>query len=120
MICVCEFCHSNANKNPIGEKFCANCGYLLRESHAIRMPQSKSPVLAALLSFLLVGMGQIYIGQIEKGVTMIVIVLSLMIAVAPGPWGIVIVVFNVVDAFVLARRVNRGKEPRTWQFFFQA
>lgn len=119
MLCVCELCHHNANKNPIGARFCANCGYLLPESQAYWVPQSKSPVLAALLSFLLVGMGQIYIGQIEKGVTMIVIVLSLMIAVAPGPWGSVIVAFNVLDAFLLARRVNKGQEPRAWQFFFQ-
>lgn len=81
--------------------------------------QSKSPVLAALLSFLLVGMGQVYLGQIEKGVTMIVIVLSLMLIITPGSWGMVILFLNVVDAFVLARRMNQGKELGAWQFFFQ-
>jgi TM2 domain-containing membrane protein YozV len=119
MLCVCELCHSNATGNPVRARFCTSCGYLLPESEVCWRAQRKSPWLAALLSFVLVGMGQIYIGQIEKGVTMIVIVLSLTIAVAPGPWGIVIVFFNVLDAFVLAQRSNKGRELGRWQFFFQ-
>jgi TM2 domain-containing membrane protein YozV len=81
---------------------------------------TKSPVLAALLSFLMVGMGQIYIGQVEKGLTMIGVVLLLIVTVVLGPLGLLILVFNVVDAFVLARIVNQGKPIRKWQFFFQS
>lgn len=119
MLGVCEFCHNKVNNHPLSAKFCANCGYLLPEFRASCEPQSKSPVLAALLSFLLVGMGQIYIGQIEKGVTMIVIVMSLMLTIAPGPWGMVILFFNVLDAFVLAHRINKGRKLGRWQLFFQ-
>jgi TM2 domain-containing membrane protein YozV len=80
--------------------------------------QSKSPALAALLSFLLVGMGQIYLGQVEKGLTMLGAVLLLMLTVTLGQLGFVILLFNVLDAFLLARRIEAGKPVLRWEFFF--
>jgi TM2 domain-containing membrane protein YozV len=78
----------------------------------------KSPVLAALLSFLLVGMGQIYLGQVEKGLCMLAVVLLLVMTVVLGPIGIVILLINVVDAFVIGMRMRDGKQIGKWQFFF--
>ncbi|MFY9620640.1 MAG: hypothetical protein WAQ99_12595 [Pyrinomonadaceae bacterium] len=87
-------------------------------SHSLAINQPKSPVLAALLSSLLVGMGQIYLGQVEKGLCLLVVVLLLVMSSAPGPWGIVLLLINVLDAFLLGRKVKRGRQLRRWQFFF--
>jgi TM2 domain-containing membrane protein YozV len=80
--------------------------------------QRKSPPLAALLSFLLVGMGQVYLGQVEKGLTMLGVVLLLLLTVVLGPLGFLLLLLNVSDAFLLARKVNRGRPIRKWEFFF--
>lgn len=82
--------------------------------------QQKSPGLAALLSFLLVGMGQIYLGQVEKGLCMLGVVLLLIMNAALSPLGLVILFLNVLDAFLLGRRVKAGQQVRRWQFFFQS
>ena len=84
---------------------------------AMPLAQQKSPVLAALLSFLLVGMGQIYLGQVEKGLCMLAVVLLLIMTAFIGPLGIVILVLNVVDAFVLGVKIRRGDVVGKWQFF---
>lgn len=81
-------------------------------------PQSKSPGLAALLSFLLVGMGQVYLGQVEKGLLMLGVVLVLMLTIVLGPLGFILLLFNVADAYLLAGKVKRGKPLRKWEFFF--
>ena len=80
----------------------------------------KSPGLAALLSFLLVGMGQIYLGQVEKGLCMLVVVLLLIMSAVQGPLGVVILLLNVLDAFLLGRKVKQGQRIRKWQLFFQS
>jgi TM2 domain-containing membrane protein YozV len=88
------------------------------ERYVALSAQSKSSALAALLSFLLVGMGQIYLGQVEKGLTMLGMVLLLMLTVPLGPLKFVILLFNVLDAFLLARRIEEGKPVLRWEFFF--
>ena len=97
----------------------------LTQTHAAADPrylplpgQPKSPPLAALLSFLLVGMGQVYLGQVEKGLAMLGVVLLLVLTVVLGPLGFLLLLLNVSDAFLLARKVNRGRPIRKWEFFF--
>lgn len=80
--------------------------------------QPASPALAALLSFLLVGMGQVYLGQVDKGLAMLGTVLLLMVTVALGPLGVVILLVNMLDAFLLARKAREGKPILSWEFFF--
>lgn len=82
--------------------------------------QSKSPVLAGLLSFLLIGMGQVYLGQVEKGLSMLSVALLLIMKVVLGPLGLVLLILNVLDAFLLARKIERGQPVRKWQFFFHS
>ena len=80
--------------------------------------QTKSPALAALLSFLLVGMGQVYLGQVEKGLVMIGIVLLLILTVRLGPLEFFILLFNVLDAALLAWKAKAGEPIQRWEFFF--
>lgn len=88
------------------------------EPYLSQPDQSKSPALAALLSFLLVGMGQVYLGQVEKGLTMLGTVLLLMLTVRLGSLGFVILLFNVLDAFLLAKKIEEGRPILRWEFFF--
>lgn len=85
-----------------------------------RRERAKLPALAALLSLLLVGMGQVYLGQVEKGLVILGVVLLLVLTAAPGPLGIVILFLNVLDAFLLARKLNGGERIGKWEFFFQS
>src|SRR5258708_4753674 len=61
------------------------------------------PTLAALLSFLLVGMGQIYLGQVEKGLCLLATILLLIVGGVPTPIAIAMFLLNVLDAFLLAQ-----------------
>jgi TM2 domain-containing membrane protein YozV len=89
-------------------------------SGLVQIDQPKSPSLAALLSFLMVGMGQVYLGQVEKGLCMLGVVLLLIMNATLGPLGVVILFLNVVDAYLLGRRVKAGQQVRRWQVFFQS
>lgn len=82
--------------------------------------RSKSPLLAALLSALLCGLGQIYDGRILRGVVLMVLMLilwaigSLLGVLTLGlgllPFAIVagaLWIFGVVDAYAGSRRIHR-------------
>lgn len=77
-IVICQ----NCGKNTPEGKFCEHCGASVQTSYAIRQPAPltevspqlppavkprKNPTIAALLS-LLPGLGQVYNGQIGKGI----------------------------------------------------
>jgi hypothetical protein len=64
--------------------------------------EHKSPVLAAVLSFLFVGMGQVYNGQAGKGLVMFFSCIALW-AIMMG-W--IIHVWSIVDAFATANEKN--------------
>ncbi|MFA9558565.1 hypothetical protein ACERII_14755 [Evansella sp. AB-rgal1] len=74
----------------------------------------KSPGLAAVLSAVWTGLGQIYNGQIGKGVLFMVIqfINALLIAVLIGIityplfW-----IYGMVDAYKTAEMLNRGEGP---------
>jgi TM2 domain-containing membrane protein YozV len=98
-----------------------NSGPAIPDARYLPLPQQpKSPALAALLSFLLIGMGQVYLGQVEKGLTMLGVVLLLMLSVVLGPLGFVLLLLNVFDAFLLAKKIKAGQPLRKWEFFFQS
>lgn len=82
--------------------------------------QPPLPTLAALLSFLLVGMGQIYLGQVEKGLCLLATILLLIVGGVPTPIAIAMFLLNVLDAFLLAQRLTKGRLIGKWQFFFQS
>ena len=74
--------------------------------------KKKDPVGAVLLSFLVPGLGQMYNGQMMKGVIYFVIAsicwtLTLVLIgflLAPIWWGI-----SVLDAYVTANKINNGE-----------
>lgn len=82
--------------------------------------RSKSPMLAALLSALLCGLGQIYDGRVLRGLILIALMLilwavggllgALTFGLGMLPFAIVagaLWIFGVVDAYAGSRRIHR-------------
>lgn len=101
-------------------KFCSNCGMEIDTKAEIcpecgvrvNPGERKSPGVAAVLSVILVGLGQIYNGQIGKGIAFIVIGLvlaySMFILIGfvlyPLFW-----IYNIYDAYTTAKKINVGE-----------
>ena len=72
---------------------------------------SKNPGLAAVLSFFITGLGQIYNGQIGKGIALIAaaVVSGLLCTVVvgfillPAIW-----IYGIYDAYKTAERINKS------------
>ncbi|HZC44030.1 MAG TPA: hypothetical protein VE195_07645 [Acidobacteriaceae bacterium] len=84
--------------------------------------RSKSPLLAALLSALLCGLGQIYDGRVLRGVILLALMLilwamggllgALTFGLGMLPFAIVagaLWIFGVVDAYAGSRRIHRAR-----------
>jgi TM2 domain-containing membrane protein YozV len=73
----------------------------------------RSPILAAILSLILSGLGQIYNGQVAKGVVFIVVQLvnTALTAVLIG-WVLMPIVglWAAIDAYLVAKRNNERYE----------
>lgn len=107
------FCTKCGNANRDDAKFCRACSTALAApATTVRTPvpaAPKSPGVAAVLSFFVCGLGQIYNGQISKGILMIVaymvsamlIFLAVGIITTPILW-----IWGMVDAYSTAERIN--------------
>jgi hypothetical protein len=83
----------------------------------------KDPILMAVLSFFVPWMGQILIGQVAKGVVMLLvtpILFALFVIVTLG-MGLVILPFvgviAVIDAYLLSKKLKDGQAIGGWEFF---
>jgi TM2 domain-containing membrane protein YozV len=73
--------------------------------------ERKSEGIAAIASFLFVGLGQIYNGQIGKGIAFIVlgVVFVLMFLILIGiPLYLLLWAYNIYDAYNTAKQINAG------------
>ena len=76
----------------------------------------KNPIIAAILSFLLLGgVGQIYLGQTKKGI--IIIVATLVLACIGI--GFVIPLLGAVDAYMLADKLQKGQPIGDMEWFWE-
>ena len=79
------------------------------------IPSPKSPGLAAVLSFFWAGLGQIYNGEIGKGVVLIVlhaiswIMIFILIGIITTP---ILWIYGMVDAYKTAERINAAAGVR--------
>jgi TM2 domain-containing membrane protein YozV/type II secretory pathway pseudopilin PulG len=78
-----------------GEDYCKDCVSL---KFSAEKKEERSPVLAAILSFVIAGLGQIYNGQIGKG--LLILFTSWLIF----PW-----IIGIFDAYKTAGRINKGE-----------
>ena len=77
----------------------------------------KSPVLALVLSLLLLGgAGQIYLGQVTKGIVLIVATLLLSCIGI----GIIVWIVGIIDAYMIGQKLERGEPVEEWEFFWKS
>ena len=76
----------------------------------------KNPILMAVLSVLLVGLGQMILGQVAKGVMMLVgaFVIGIVTAGLGAP---VLWAMSAYDAYAIAVKLRDGKAVHKWEFF---
>ncbi|WP_400203555.1 zinc-ribbon domain-containing protein [Candidatus Methanomassiliicoccus intestinalis] len=132
------YCVKCGSEIPDGSEFCSKCGNPVSPSasqnNAYANPQPyayqyqrplKSAGLAAVLSFLFTGLGQVYVGKIARGIGFIVCgvvialvmvsMITIFISSYNAVWIIAIItsivciaiwIFNVIDAYKLANEYN--------------
>lgn len=105
------FCpHCGAAVDPQAE-ICPKCGVRIKQAPKLEAFDRKSPGIAAVLSFLFTGLGQIYNGQIGKGIGFlllgIIFALTALVLIGfilyPIFW-----IYNVYDAYSTAKKINVG------------
>ncbi|MGO8748919.1 MAG: hypothetical protein ACLQNE_23385 [Thermoguttaceae bacterium] len=72
--------------------------------------------MACLLSLVIVGLGQMLLGQTIKGVVMLIAAMVLGVLTV----GLAIVVVwpvSAIDAYMIAKKLREGKSVGEWEFF---
>lgn len=92
------------------DTFCERCGALAPVPGSESGPHpEKNPTLAALLSFVISGLGQVYNGHTLKGVALFLgTLVGIIIFVIPG---LLIWIIGIFDAYRSARMMNAGTIP---------
>lgn len=109
---ICSEC-----RVPIqGKNYCKRCSAELASRPMTQRGsvygQQKSSGIAAVLSFFWPGLGQIYNGQIGKGILLIllqIVNLVLMFVLIGFITGLLVWVYSMYDAYNTAERINRGE-----------
>ncbi|MFA0782122.1 hypothetical protein, partial [Fervidibacter sacchari] len=126
----CPACRTNFYVADPSQEWvhCPNCGQLIHRQVAHRQVSAKgqreqkmivgekNPVVAGLLSFLIVGLGQIYNGQVAKGLVLLVSAIVLGVLTACIGW-LVVAVVSIVDAVMIAKKLQQGQAVGEWEWF---
>jgi TM2 domain-containing membrane protein YozV len=101
------------------ENYCPTCGAELKYTEAeicpacgvrIRKPvpeKKKEPILAAILSFFFGGSGQVYNGELGKGILILLgTILGAFLFIIPG---IIVWIYGIYDAYTVANQMNLGQ-----------
>jgi TM2 domain-containing membrane protein YozV len=92
-------------------EICPSCGVRIKEPPKLQQTEIKSSGIAAIASFVVPGLGQIYCGQIGRGIMILIgfviacfmILILIGLILAPLIW-----IWNVYDAYNLANQINKG------------
>lgn len=116
----------NCGKNTPEGKFCEHCGASVQSAQTFQQQPAaaqpaftqqpapparaeKSSGLAAILSFLFTGSGQVYNGQLGRGIGFFVgALIGYMIFVIPG---VIVWIYGIYDAYTTAAKMNKGEIP---------
>lgn len=116
-----QFCSNCGYKMPKGLKFCPECGSPTSNAPQVNntvnntgnavVNKEKDPTLAAILSFLVVGLGQVYLGLTKKGILLFIgAVISgflMLILIGFVTW-LLIWGYAIYDANNSAKKMNNG------------
>jgi TM2 domain-containing membrane protein YozV len=113
----------NCGKNTPEGKFCESCGAALQAPPVAPVAQQVPPAapagvkkeknvaLAAIASFLCSGLGQVYNGQLGKGLAIYLgALIGYFIFVIPG---VLVWIYGIYDAYTTAKKMNEGTLPFT-------
>ena len=112
----CQYC---GNPVPPNANNCPSCGAQVQQQFQQQQFQQpvtlKSPGLATFLSCLVTGLGQMYNGQVAKGIVMLLAAICVGAATA-GVGATVIWIVAMVDAHKIAGKINSGRAVGAWEF----
>ena len=97
-------CPSCGVRLPSNDTICPRCGY-----GQVTTVKSKSSVLAALLSALVMGLGQLYNGQVTKGIMLFaieVICIFFSWLIIPLFFGFSFYIYGIIDAYESANQIT--------------
>ena len=83
-------------------------------------PSGKSASTAVILSCLVVGLGQIYLGQTLKGIVLLLIAFMIGILISPLLLfipSIIIYIGVMIDAYKIGEKLEAGQSVGEWEFF---
>ena len=114
-----KFCSNCGFEMPKASKFCPECGTTaervppVMNTTTIVVPSNKSSGLAAVLSFLIIGLGQVYLGLTKKGIILflLAIISGVLMMVLIGwitwllVWG-----YAIYDAYNSCEKMKKGIE----------
>jgi TM2 domain-containing membrane protein YozV len=101
-----NFCPQCGKTYPFESEMCPNCGYRVP---VIPIYSVKRPWIAALLSFLFFGAGQVYNGQIRKGIAFLILtLLGTLVFLLPG---VLVWIYGIYEAALTSQRMNAGVIP---------
>jgi TM2 domain-containing membrane protein YozV/RNA polymerase subunit RPABC4/transcription elongation factor Spt4 len=109
-----KYCANCGNKIDQKAEICPECGVRQPGATTYQQPlyQQKNPGIAAVLSALWVGFGQIYNGEIAKGIVLMglyfisVLLIFVIIGIVTTP---ILWIFGIYDAYNTANKINAGE-----------
>ena len=123
---ICGNCGAMLQEDQV---FCSKCGWKVglgehinesRDENMVYPNKRKtSPVVALILSLLLVGLGQMINGQLIKGLFMLVasLLVGAMVGEAAILIGIPIWILSGIDAYMCADKLKKGQPIGRFSFF---
>ena len=112
-----KFCVNCGAEIDARAEICPKCGVRVAPPPPPSMPpqnvnvERKNEGMAAIVSFLFPGLGQIYNGQIGKGIMFVILgvvcvalLLFWLVSLYPILW-----VYNIYDAYNTAKKINAGQ-----------
>ena len=111
-----NFCHSCGSSVNSNQAMCINCGVQLKEINKTQNGDSPNPAIMGLLSFLITGLGQMVMGQVAKGIVMLIgsIILAFFTF---GLSSIITIAISIIDAVLIAKKKQQGRQVGEWEFF---
>ncbi len=92
-------------------EICPTCGVRIKDPPKPKggFPDEKMSWFAALCSFFIPGLGQVYNGQLEKGVLILIgTVIGAIFFLVPG---LIVWIYGIFDAYRSAKKMNEGSIP---------
>lgn len=118
---ICPKC--GAKQTFKSTKYCGNCGAEIDINAEIchkcgvrvmyRPTSNKSTILAAVLSFFIPGLGQIYDGKVGRGISFFIVICilyALYFLIFPLIIGFLLWIYCIYDAYRIAKNINLGIE----------